>query len=170
MNDTIKLPENNYTFKKVYTEDGFQLNDREKYKINDNYIQKHDSIDYITQDYLPKHKLESISSVNFCDKELQKKHKFELDMFKLSDYEFVNWANQQTGDFLIMAVMAEMKQSPKMRDEIERLRSEVHKIPLMSIHEYKKNRKLGDRYASFLRKLKQEYGNNLLRLLYLTSY
>jgi len=39
----------------------------------------------------------------------------------------------------------------------------------MSIHEYKRIRKLGDRYASFLRKLKQEYGNNLLRLLYVTS-
>ncbi len=127
-------------------------------------------MNYVSRDYIPK-RIQESTSINFCDKSLYKKHKFELDMFKLSDYEFVNWANQQTqsSDFLIMAIMAEMKKSPKMRDEIERLRPEVYKIPLMPIHIYKKNRKLGDRYASFLRQLKHEYGNDLLRLLYVTS-
>ena len=175
MTDYIKLPENNYTFKKVYGDDKIKLEDRidinPYYKTDYDYNRK--DINYTSQDYKPKEhsKLKDISKIDFCDKEVQRTYKFELDMFKLSDYEFVNWANQRTnaGDFLIMAVMAEMKQSPKLRDEIERLRGEVYKIPLMPVHEYKKKRKLGDRYASFLRKLKQEYGNNLLRLLYLTS-
>lgn len=171
MNDHIKLPENNYAFKKVYENDTIKLKD-DLIKIKnpiDNSIDK--MIQYTSKEYLPKPKLDT-SSIHFCDKEIKRfktTYKFDLDMFKLSDYEFVNWANQQRGDFLIMAVMAEMKKSPKMREEIERLRSDVYKIPLMPINEYKKIRKLGDRYSFFLRKMKQEYGNNLLRLLYLTS-
>ncbi len=185
MNDSIKLPENNYVFQKIYSDDKFMLNqfggfhkqlnenrneNEKKYeKINE---KKYENIEYISKDFVPKKKEKhQDSSLQFCDKAIYKKHKFELDMFKLSDYEFVNWANQHTqySDFLIMAVMAEMKKSPKMRDEIEKLRSEIYKIPLMPIHEYKKIRKLGDRYTSFLRQLKHEYGNHLLRLLYLTS-
>jgi hypothetical protein len=175
MNDHIKLPENNYAFKKVYGNDAMKLKDIKYIKdtkgvdlIKKPTIPIQKTIEYTSQDYKPKPKLDT-SSIDFCDKEIQTTYKFELDMFRLSDYEFVNWANQQRGDFLIMAVMAEMKKSPKMRDEIERLRPEVYKIPLMPIHEYKKIRKLGDRYAFFLRKIKQEYGNNLLRLLYLTA-
>jgi hypothetical protein len=177
MNDRIKLPENNYAFKKTYKDkdylDNFTLNEIKKDKINkknekkDEKNEKMDDIEYVSKEYVPKRNKEK-TSLEFCDREIYKKHKFELDMFKLSDYEFVNWANQQS-EFLIMAIMAEMKKSPKMRDEIERLRPEVYKIPLMPIHEYKKIRKLGDRYTSFLRQLKHEYGNNLLRLLYLTS-
>lgn len=175
MNDHIKLPENNYAFKKVYENDSMKLKEelikKVKNPIDIDDKTKTKNIQYTSQEYLPKPKLDT-SSIDFCDKEIKTiktTYKFELDMFKLSDYEFVNWANQKTSDFLIMAVMAEMKKSPKMREEIERLRSDVYKIPLMPIHEYKKIRKLGDRYDFFLRKIKQEYGNNLLRLLYLTS-
>jgi hypothetical protein len=178
MNDTIKLPENEYSFKKHYSDDKFSFNENTKPIIKSEKSEKFEKHEkdriktdkypeYSSIEYNPKRKSDS-STLTFCNKELQKKHKFELDMFKLSDYEFVNWANQQP-EYLIMAVMAEMKKSPRLRDEIERLRPEIYKIPLMPIHEYKKLRKLGDRYASFLRQLKHEYGNHLLRLLYLTS-
>lgn len=188
MNDSIKLPENNYAFKNKYidkysdkySDDKFTLNNSnifggskysDQQKLTEPKNKLNETIKYISTDYVPKHNPETLKSLKFCDKSIYKKYKFELDMFKLSDYEFVNWANQHTqhSDFLIMAVMAEMKKSPKMRDEIERLRPEINKIPLMPIHEYKKIRKLGDRYTSFLRQLKHEYGNHLLRILYLTS-
>lgn len=166
--DSIKLPENNYSFKKEFEKDIIHRNEKEI--ISNKHFIKQPSIHYNNQEFIHPLKKQSLeNSISFCDKEIVKTYKFELDMFKLSDYEFVNWANQQTTDFLIMAVMAEMKSAPKMRNEIERLRPEVYKIPLMPIHEYIKLRKLGDRYAFFLRKLKQEYGNHLLRILYLTS-
>ncbi len=168
MDDHLNLHAPDYIHKRASLEnEHFVLKDQ-KYNPMIN-IKQQDNIQYNSNDYLPSvYKPRDTSHIDFCDKEIQRKYKFELDMFKLSDYEFVNWANQQS-DFLVMAIMAEMKQSPKMRDEIERLRPDIYKIPLMPIHEYKRIRKLGDRYASFLRKLKQEYGNNLLRLLYITS-
>jgi hypothetical protein len=168
MDDHLNLHAPNYVHKRSLLEnEHFKLKDQQYNPMI--HIKKQDNIQYKSNDYIPAvHKPRNDSQIDFCDKEIQRKYKFELDMFKLSDYEFVNWANQQS-DFLVMAIMAEMKQSPKMRDEIERLRPEIYKIPLMPIYEYKIIRKLGDRYASFLRKLKQEYGNNLLRLLYITS-
>jgi hypothetical protein len=175
MSDTIKLPENNYAFKRTYEgNNNFRFEGIGGTKPVLQKKPEREKIQYISKDFKPnhkEHKEDKKTSLQFCDREIYKKHKFEIDMFKLSDYEFVNWANQHSKhfDFLLMAVMAEMKKSPKMRDEIESLRSEVYKIPLMPIHEYKKIRKLGDRYTSFLRQLKHEYGNHLLRLLYLTS-
>jgi hypothetical protein len=188
MNDTIKLPENNYAFKRTY--DNYdnlnggtkplkpEIIKKREYKEYNEY--KDERIQFQSKEYIPTQKItqeqqqemkERKEMKDKIESQFYKKHKFELDMFKLTDYEFVNWANQHTthSDFLIMAVMAEMKKSPKMRNEIERLRVEVDKIPLMPIHEYKKLRKLGDRYTSFLRQLKHEYGNHLLRLLYLSS-
>lgn len=171
MNDHLNLHAPDYNPRRhSFETDQFTLKEHRYNPILD--INKQDRIQYKTNVYLPDRKKYNTSQIEFCSKEIKKElqgiHKFELDMFKLHDYEFVNWANQQT-DFLVMAIMAEMKKSPKMRDEIERLRPDIYKIPLMPIHEYKIIRKLGDRYASFLRKLKQQYGNNLLRLLYITS-
>jgi hypothetical protein len=168
MDDHLNLHAPDYIHKRALLEnEHFTLKEQKYNPMID--IKQSDNIQYKSDNYSQAfYKRHDYSQIDLCDKEIQRKYKFELDMFKLSDYEFVNWANQQS-DFLVMAIMAEMKKSPKMRNEIERLRPEIYKIPIMPIHEYKKIRKLGDRYASFLIKLKQEYGNNLLRLLYVTS-
>jgi K+/H+ antiporter YhaU regulatory subunit KhtT len=106
--------------------------------------------------------------IEYCEKVFRRDHKFELDIFQLEDYEFLNWANSQKAT-LIIAVMAEMKKSSKMKPEIESLRSQVKTIPLMSIEEYRKTKCLGDRSISFIRQMKHQYGNHVLRILYLTS-
>lgn len=108
------------------------------------------------------------SRLKYCDKVFKKTHSFELDLFQLTDYEFVNWANSQTETHVI-AVMAEMKSSPKLKPEIELLRKDVAHIPILSIDEYRKIKRLGVRSVSFLHKMKQIYGNNVLKILYLTS-
>ena len=106
--------------------------------------------------------------LKYCERVFKQTHSFELDLFQLTDYEFINWANSQTETHVI-AVMAEMKKSPKLKPEIEFLRKEVAHIPLLSIDEYRKIKRLGVRSVSFLHKMKQLYGNYVLKILYLTS-
>ena len=54
--------------------------------------------------------------LKYCERVFKQTHSFELDLFQLTDYEFVNWANSQTETHVI-AVMAEMKKSPKLKPE-----------------------------------------------------
>jgi hypothetical protein len=108
------------------------------------------------------------TKLEYCEKVFRQNHSFELDLFQLIDYEFVNWANSQTESHVI-AVMAEMKKAPKLKPEIEVLRKDVSKIPLFSIDEYRKIKRLGVRTVSFLQKMKQQYGNHVLKILYLTA-
>jgi|LakMenEpi03Aug12_release.lakeMendotaPanAssembly.Ray.scaffolds.fasta_scaffold287081_1 hypothetical protein len=106
--------------------------------------------------------------LKYCERVFKQTHSFELDLFQLTDYEFVNWANSQKETHVI-AVMAEMKKSPKLKPEIELLRKDVTQIPLLSIDEYRKTKRLGVRSVSFLHKMKKLYGNYVLKILYLTS-
>ena len=68
-----------------------------------------------------------------------------------------------------MAVMAEMKKSPKLKPSIENMRSKVKDVPLYTIEEYRKKKRLGERSVTFLKEMKKRYGNSLLRILYLTA-
>jgi len=97
-----------------------------------------------------------------------RKQTFEWELFQWADSDFVNWANEQP-ESLLMAVMAEMKKSPKMKPSIEILRSQVKDIPLYSIEEYRQKKRLGERSVTFLKEMKKRYGNSVLRILYLTS-
>jgi hypothetical protein len=123
------------------------------------------------------HKLEKIfhrvpsfekGSLPKVEKEFHRNHAFDMEMFQWADYEFVNWANSMK-ETMLMAVMAELKQAPKMKPSIEALRPRVSKIPCCSIEEYRKKRCLGERSVDFLKQLNVRYGKNLLRVLYLTS-
>ena len=101
-------------------------------------------------------------------KVFDRKHTFEWELFQWADYDFVNWANEQP-ESMLMAVMAEMKKSPKMKPSIENLRSQVKEVPLYTIEEYRQKKRLGERSVTFLKEMKKRYGNSLLRILYLTS-
>ena len=92
---------------------------------------------------------------------------FEWDLFQWTDYDFVRWANQQPST-LVIAIMAEIKQSPRMKPSIEMLRPKVASIPLCSIDMYRKKKRLGERSVDFLRQMKKKYGQSILRILYVT--
>lgn len=93
---------------------------------------------------------------------------FEWDLFQWADYEFVQWANQQPAS-MVIAIMAELKKSPKMKPSIEILRPKVLSVPLCSIDLYRKKKRLGERSVAFLKQMKTRYGNSVLRILYVTS-
>ena len=93
---------------------------------------------------------------------------FEWDLFQWTDYDFVQWANKQPST-LVIAIMAEIKQSPRMKPSIEMLRPKVASIPLCSIEIYRKKKRLGERSVDFLKQMKKKYGPSILRILYVTS-
>ena len=138
------------------------------YQDKKEYIEN-DKLKYDNKKHEKKDKKDILKTrLEYCEKVFKQNHAFELDLFQLIDYEFVNWANSQP-DTHVIAVMAEMKKSPKLKPEIEVLRKDVVHIPILSIDEYRKIKRLGVRSASFLHKMKQQYGNNVLKILYLTA-
>ena len=137
------------------------------YKPN-RILKKEDLPSRIERDVYSHSKPETSTSVKNEQKVFDRKHTFEWELFQWADYDFVNWANEQP-DSMLMAVMAEMKKSPKLKPSIELLRSRVKEVPLYTIEEYRKKKRLGERSVLFLKEMKKRYGNSLLRILYLTS-
>jgi hypothetical protein len=131
-------------------------------------IKKEDLQAWKDKVHIKVHKKEKESTVQTSQKLFDRKHTFEWELFQWADYDFVNWANSQP-ETMLMAVMAEMKKSPKMKPSIEQLRSQVKDVPLYSIEEYRQKKRLGERSVSFLKEMKRRYGNSVLRILYLTS-
>lgn len=118
--------------------------------------------------YKKKEILEPSYSLKPPQKVFNRTQSFDWDLFQWTDYDFVQWANQQSST-LVIAIMAELKQSPKMKPSIEMLRPKVASIPLCSIDVYRKKKRLGEKSVDFLKQMKKKYGPSILRILYVTS-
>jgi hypothetical protein len=108
------------------------------------------------------------STLKAPQKVFNRTQSLEWDLFQWTDYDFVKWANQQHAT-MVLAIMAEIKQSPKMKHSIEILRPKVDSIPLCSIDLYRKKKRLGEKSVEFLKYMKKLYGPSILRILYVTS-
>jgi len=120
------------------------------------------------REYHPSHHEEQDMLRFNPSKVFERNHSFEWDLFQWADSDFVLWINEQPPT-MILAVMANMKQSPRLSPELETLREKVDTIPLFSLEEYAKKKRLGERSVHFLKELKKRYGDSILRLFYLTS-
>lgn len=101
-------------------------------------------------------------------KVFERNHSFEWELFQWADSDFVSWVNKQQPT-MVLAVMAEMKQSPRLQPDLEKLRQKVQEVPLYSMEDYCKKKRLGERSIHFLKEMKKRYGDSILRILYLTS-
>lgn len=101
-------------------------------------------------------------------KVFERNHAFEWELFQWADSDFVSWVNEQPPT-MVLAVMAELKQSPRLRPDLEKLRQEVYSVPLFPMDDYCRKKRLGDRSIHFLKEMEKRYGNSILRILYLTS-
>jgi hypothetical protein len=122
------------------------------------------------KEYNPSHPV-SIDTGSFLSnqqKVFERNHSFEWELFQWADTDFVSWVNEQPPT-MVLAVMAEMKQSPQLRPDLEKLRQKVHEVPLCSMELYCQKKKLGERSIHFLKEMKKRYGESILRILYLTS-
>ena len=94
-------------------------------------------------------------------------HSFEWELFQWADADFVHWVNAQPPT-MVLAVMANMKHSPRLSPALETLRQQEPMIPYCSLEDYAKKRCLGERSVLFLKELHRRYGDSLLRIFYLT--
>ena len=150
-----------------YKYENIERNLEKEYKA-EKIIKKEDLQAWKDKVHIKVHKKEMDSTLQPSQKLFDRKHTFEWELFQWADYDFANWANSQP-ETMLMAIMAEMKHSPKMKPSIEQLRSQVKDVPLYSIEEYRQKKRLGERSVSFLKEMKRRYGNSVLRILYLTS-
>ena len=97
-----------------------------------------------------------------------RKHSFEWEFFQWADSEFVQWAKKQPPT-MVIAIMANMKQSPLLSPELEEWRQKVNQVPLYPIETYAEKKRLGQRSIQFLKDMHKQYGDSVLRILYLTS-
>jgi hypothetical protein len=107
----------------------------------------------------------------FCSshqKVFERNHSFEWELFQWADADFVRWVNEQPPT-MVLAVMANMKQAPRLSPELEKWREKVDAVPFCSLEEYAKKKRLGERSVHFLEEMKKRYGPSILRLFYLTS-
>ena len=111
---------------------------------------------------------ENMPTMSNLQKVFERNHSFEWELFQWADSDFVSWVNTQPPT-MVLAVMAEMKQSPRLHSDLEKLRERVREIPLCSMEEYCKKKRLGEKSIHFLNEMKKRYGNDILRILYLTS-
>jgi hypothetical protein len=98
------------------------------------------------------------NDINYTEEKLIKKN--------LGDIEIIEWLKTQSDPKL--AVFAEMLNAPVLHQNIEIMRPTVDKIKNINIETYIKKKRLGTKYASFLYDLKDKYGDNILKFLYLT--
>jgi len=147
-----------------YDRETFSLQEKE-YQPKKRYNEK-DCIIRKEKEYRKVDLLEKCS-LKAPQKVFDRSQSFEWDLFQLADYEFVQWANQQHAT-MVIAIMAELKDCPKMKPSIEILRAKVESIPLCSIELYAVKKRLGERSVAFLKQMKKRYGNSVLRILYST--
>ncbi len=125
------------------------------------------------QTYRPKSEPEKVLDSNFYDlqmnpqKVFEQNHSFEWELFQWADSDFVHWVQQQPPT-MVLAVMANMKQSPRLSPALETLRQRVHLVPFCSLEDYAKKRRLGERSVFFLKEMQKRYGDSILRIFYLT--
>ena len=84
----------------------------------------------------------------------------------LGDIEIIEWLKKQTDPNL--AVFAEMLNVPNLNENIELMRANVHKKQNINLEIYIKKKRLGTKYANILYELKNKYGDDILKFLYLT--
>jgi len=101
-------------------------------------------------------------------KVFERNQTLDWDLIQWADTDFVSWVNDQPPS-MILAVMAEMKQSPPLNPPLEKLRQKVKSVPLYSLERYCQEKRLGEKSCQFLKEMKRRYGPSLLRILYLTS-
>jgi len=150
-----------------YDRETFSITKEKEYQMKKR-MEKEDCLARKEKEYRKVEKLETCT-LKAPQKVFDQSQSFEWDLFQWADYEFVQWANQQPAT-MVIAIMAEMKHSPKMKPSIEILRPKVASVPLCSIDLYTKQKRLGERSVAFLKQMKKRYGNSVLRILYSTFY
>ncbi len=85
-------------------------------------------------------------------------------VFKESDEKLNKWIIKQTDPLVLF--LSELYPGIKIKSEIEQMRPLVKTSPTISIEVYRKERKIGEEGVEYLKKLKDKYGNIILKVLW----
>lgn len=100
------------------------------------------------------------------NKEL-KKHLYEKDLFNIKengDILLNNWIKNQKDPLVIF--ISEMIPGTTISKDMEHFRFIVKTSQTISIDEYRKKKKIGEESVNYLKKLKEKYGNIILKVLW----
>jgi hypothetical protein len=114
--------------------------------------------------FKPLHKEDFI----FINKEIKKKV-FEKDLYYITekgDILLNNWIKNQKDPLIIF--ISEMIPGTIISKDMERFRFMVKTTQTISIEEYRKKKKIGEEGINYLKKLKEKYGNIILKVLWAT--
>jgi len=102
----------------------------------------------------------------FINKEIKKKI-FEKDLFNIKekgDILLNNWIKNQKDPLIIF--ISEMIPGTIISKDMERFKFMIKTTQTISIEEYRKKKKIGEEGVSYLKKLKEKYGNIILKVLW----
>ena len=85
-------------------------------------------------------------------------------LFKESDEKLNKWIIKQNDPLILF--ISELYPGIKINNEIEKMRPLVQTSPTISIDLYRKERKIGEEGVEYLKKLKDKYGNIVLKVLW----
>lgn len=165
--DSLLLCDKDHNKKKKYKNDKIDYKGY-TYKSNDEfekdlYIIKEETAYIPENPNILEYKIQYISEPH-TESKVYEEEKQQVKSY--GDLEFYEWLNKQTDPKL--AIFAEIINAPKLHHNIEMMRDNVKSVSTISINEYKKIKKLGSRSVKMIKELKEKYGVNILKFLYLS--
>jgi hypothetical protein len=136
-------------------------NDRE---IKNKGIQREKDIKYKELEYLAKPlKRENLL---FKDK-IAPQRMVDKEIFVIKengDNLLNNWLKTQKDPLVVF--LSEFIPNTKISKELEKFKPIIKTTPVISIEEYRKKKKIGEEGVNYLKKLKEKYGNIVLKVLW----
>ena len=161
--DNLVLYDEKHDKKAKYTTEKIKLKDYQ-YKSNADFEQELYNIKDETLYVKPlilEYKIEFASSMHNPIRQSYAEEKFKQRQY--GDIEFYEWLYSQKDETL--AVFAEIVNAPKLNSKIERMREKVASLDTISILNFAKHKKIGDRQLHFIKGVKEKYGNYILKFL-----
>jgi hypothetical protein len=135
-----------------------------KYKSNndfENELFKINEEELVINPVILEHKIQYVSSIHNPIKLVYNEDRVKYRQY--GDIEFYNWLYLQTDPTI--GVLAEIINAPKLNNKIEKMRDKVDTLETVSIANFAKHKKIGARQNHFIKKIKDKYGNNILKFL-----
>lgn len=126
--------------------------------------QKQKDIKYKEIEYIPKPLKKE--PYLFKDK-LAPQQMFDKEMFLIKengDNLLNNWLKTQKDPIVVF--LSEFIPNTKISKELEQFKPIIKTTPVISIEEYRKKKKIGEEGVNYLKKLKEKYGNIVLKALW----
>jgi len=94
-------------------------------------------------------------------------NEFTYEKYKIKekgDIKLNEWIKKQKDPLIVF--ISDIIPETKILSHLEKIRPIIKTTPVMSIEEYRKRKKIGEEGVIYLKKLKEKYGNIILKTLW----